>query len=118
MHKVSKKFIRLANKAAEESKHHQHLMAAVVTKGGAVLSMEANAESGRGHAEARALRPHHDYRGATIYIVRLNGRRVSKPCPNCTKKIKDAGISTVVFTDVDGVEKSLHPNEITHESMW
>lgn len=115
---MSKKFIRLARKAAEDSKHHQHLMAAIVTKGGAVLSMEANAESGRGHAEARCLRPHRDYRGATIYIVRLNGRMVSKPCPNCTQKIKDAGVTTVVFTDVDGVEKSMHPNEITHSVAW
>lgn len=115
---MSKKFLRLANKAAEDSKHHQHFMAAIVTKGGAVLSMEANAESGRGHAEARALRPHRDYRGATIYIVRLNGRKISKPCPACTQKIKDAGVSTVVFTDTDGIERSLSPSQITHDAVW
>jgi pyrimidine deaminase RibD-like protein len=118
MKTANKRFIRLANKAAEDSKHHQHMMAAIVTKGGAVLSMEANAESGRGHAEARALRPHRNYKGATIYIVRLNGRRISKPCPACTQKIIEAGISTVVFVDTDGVERSMHPNEITHSTQW
>jgi pyrimidine deaminase RibD-like protein len=115
---MSKKFIRLANKAAEESKHEQHFMAAVVVKGGAVMSQAANGASGRGHAEARALRPHRDYKGATIYIVRLNGRKISKPCPHCTQKIKEAGISEVVFIDTDGVEKSLHPDEITHSAVW
>lgn len=115
---MSKKFIRLANKAAEGSKHDQHFMAAVVVKGGSVLAMEANGASGRGHAEARALRPHRNYKGATIYIVRLNGRKVSKPCPHCTQIIKDAGISEVVFTDVDGIEKSLSPGQITHGAVW
>lgn len=115
---MSNRFKRLANKTAEDSRHHQHMMACVVVKGGSVLAMEANAESGRGHAEARALRPHRNYKGATIYIVRLNGRKVSKPCPACTKKILDAGVSTVVFTDVDGIEKSMAPSEITHRAVW
>jgi pyrimidine deaminase RibD-like protein len=118
MKTANKRFIRLARKTAEDSKHHQHMMACVITKGGAVLSMEANAQSGRGHAEARAIRPHRDYRGATIYVVRLNGRQISKPCPSCTQKIKDAGITTVVFTDIDGIERSMHPNDITHSSEW
>lgn len=113
-----KRYLRLANKTATESKHQQHFMACVVVKGGAVLAMEANGEAGRGHAEARALRPHRDFRGSTVYIVRLNGKKTSKPCPGCTKIIKEAGVASVVFTDIDGVEKSMSPNEITHRVVW
>jgi pyrimidine deaminase RibD-like protein len=113
-----KKFIRLANKEAASSKHEQHMMACVVVRGGAILSMEANGAAGRGHAEARAIRPHGDYKGATAYIVRLNGRRTSKPCPGCTKILKEAGVAAVVFTDTDGIEKNMAPSQIKHSVEW
>jgi len=71
-------------------------MAAVVAKGGAILSVGVNAREN--HAEQRALRLHRCFEGATIYVARTTGG-ISKPCPDCLDKIKLAGISTIVYVD-------------------
>ncbi len=52
------------------------------------------------HAEARALRPHVDYRGAKLYSARSN-RRISKPCPDCMAKIRTAGIKEIIYVDIN-----------------
>lgn len=52
------------------------------------------------HAEAMAIARCKKAVGATIYIARnKSGReRFSKPCDNCEKAIKEAGIARVVYT--------------------
>lgn len=99
------KFLKIAFKIAAQSPHPHHKMAAVVVKGGAIISSAPNI--GRwGHCcERRALRPNMDYKGATLYVVRSN-RRISKPCEACWKLIKESGIKSVVFVNIDAkIEK-------------
>jgi deoxycytidylate deaminase len=99
--------LRIARKAARRSVHPQHHMAAVVVRGGAVVSVGVNGAPGGPHAETRALRPHRDYSGCDIYVVRLAGRRTSRPCPSCLKRILQAGIRRVTFTDEYGLEQTI-----------
>lgn len=74
-------------------------MAAIVVKGGSVLCAENNRLYK--HAERRAIRPHADNEGATIYIARSNGR-ISKPCPECMDVIKSSGIRCICYINTQG----------------
>lgn len=103
-------YIEFAYKLAAFSTHKRQKMAAVVVRGGAILSAAYNMCSSnqsnniqKGHkcCERRALRPHLDTRGATIIVVRQNGG-MSKPCVLCQRVIQEAGIKKVVYTDWNG----------------
>lgn len=104
---MSSRHLRLARKTAKLSRHPQHFMAALLLRGGAVVAAEANGDVGRGHCEARVLRPSLDARGTHLIVLRLNGTRVSRPCPLCVPKIKAAGVERVSFVDKDGEWKTL-----------
>jgi deoxycytidylate deaminase len=104
--------LRIARKAALRSRHPQHQMAAVVIRGGAVVSVGVNGAPGGPHAETRALRPHMDYTGCDIYIVRLKGRKTSRPCASCLKRIIEAGIDRVTYTDELGNQRTCEPEWI------
>lgn len=83
-------------------------MGAVVVSGGRVLSTAVNIARthhapwtpGK-HAEIRALRPHQQYAGATLYVARRNGL-ASRPCEDCMRAIRAAGVSRVVYAGADG----------------
>lgn len=105
--------LKIARKAAKNSLHPQHQMAAVVTRGGAVISVGVNGPPGRGHAEARALRLKRDYQGCDMAIVRLRGRKISRPCLKCAWRIQFAGIRRVTFTDNDCCEKTMLAEDLT-----
>jgi deoxycytidylate deaminase len=94
------KWLELARKLSLSSTAIQQKMAAIVVKGGSVLSVGVNHKMR--HAEARALRPHMDLAGATIYVARQNGR-CSRPCPDCHRKIRQAGIDRAVYVSWDGL---------------
>jgi len=77
------------------------MVGAVVVKDGQVVGKGWHAKAGDAHAEVMALDDAGDSaRGATIYVT-------LEPCnhdgrtPPCTKKILDAGISTVVYAMTD-----------------
>lgn len=110
-------FLNLAMKIAEPSEcNHRH--GAVIVRGGSVLSVGLNKwrnevalveqlhKDGRSanvsvHAEIDALSRVADPRGATIYIARVNRTgdpRLSKPCGACSKALKEAGVSKIVYT--------------------
>lgn len=93
------RFVNLALEVSEESNNKHFKLGAVVVKGGRVLSKAAN--KGWNDAEARALRPHVDFSGATIIVMRRN-RRTSKPCASCMEKIFKAKISNIIYTNRDG----------------
>lgn len=93
------RYLELARELTRYSTAKQQRMAAVVVKGGAVLSTGVN--QGWKHAETRALRPHQNLRGATIYVARHNGR-CSRPCDDCQRKIIQAGIAKAVYIAWDG----------------
>jgi pyrimidine deaminase RibD-like protein len=73
-------------------------MACIVILGGKVLAAEPNSHAYGRHAEVRALRPHGNYVGGTLYVMRSNSK-FSKPCENCWKALDKAGINTVVYFD-------------------
>lgn len=124
---MSPRLLRLARKVAKRSQHHLHHMSAILMRGGAVVAAAANGARHRGHAEARALRPHMDARGCHLIIMRTNGNAralpaakpagpggfgCSRPCVRCIKKIQDSGIDRVSFVDADGLWKTLSPSEL------
>jgi pyrimidine deaminase RibD-like protein len=74
-------------------------MAAMIVKGGKVLSIAANHRNK--HAECRAIRPHEDYVGASIVVARVNNR-ISRPCSKCMEKILAAGIRTIIYINRSG----------------
>jgi deoxycytidylate deaminase len=92
---------KLAYKAAEKSTHSKHHLAAVIVKGGSILSVAHNLQSWNSCAERRAIRKHMDYRGSTILVVRSN-KGISKPCAKCRLAIIKAGIKKVIYIDEDG----------------
>jgi tRNA(Arg) A34 adenosine deaminase TadA len=104
-----KRFVSMGLKMAEGSTH-RHKMAAIVIKGGSVLSFATNLKGNPSefhqalnplwHAEKRALLPHANFVGATLLVVRIGGR-CSKPCPDCYEAIKAAGIKKVAYVNQD-----------------
>ena len=104
---MENRWIRDALRVAQKSTHVMFRMGAVIVRGGAVVSRAANQprpwrENNRGkHAEERALRPHNDYRGATLYVARIGGS-MSRPCEGCWEQIRKRGIAKVVWVDWDG----------------
>ncbi len=76
-------------------------MAAVVVRGGAVLSLAANHREAGKHAEYRALNRIRDVQGATIYVMRKN-KLTSKPCPKCRQLLLERGIKKAVYINTDG----------------
>lgn len=86
-------------------------MAAVIIKGGSVLSVGYNHIlehpaayfGGSFHAEHHALRLAPPLKGAKMYVYRFSRRdntlRPSKPCIYCQQLIRDSGISSCVFID-------------------
>jgi pyrimidine deaminase RibD-like protein len=88
----------MAYKVAGKSTHRNHQLGAVVVRGGSVISFACNHAQWKKHAEVRALRPHMDLEGATLYVVRRNWR-CSRPCAMCCSFIKESGVLTIVFID-------------------
>lgn len=74
-------------------------MAAIVFRGGAILSVGVNLRDH--HAESRALKPHRDYSGARMVVARENGG-ISRPCTACMEKLRRAGIVAVTYADRAG----------------
>lgn len=108
----------VANQAAWES-NSPYKMAAVIVKGGRILSIGNNHLCGHPeayygssfHAEHDAIRKAGtSLQGAKMYVYRFgrsNGElRVSKPCLGCQREIANAGISAVLFVNANGeIEK-------------
>lgn len=93
---TEQRFMAMALKTSAKSTHSQHKMGAVAVRGGAVISSACNTSKWVGHAERRAIRPHRDLAGCTLYIVRKN-LRCSAPCEGCREAIKEAGIKSIVY---------------------
>ena len=58
------------------------------------------------HSEIRCIKktPKNKLKNGILYVYRLgfSGYRLAKPCPNCQKAIKAAGIKKVVFSTNEG----------------
>jgi deoxycytidylate deaminase len=94
------RYLELAREISYQSTAVQQKMASVIVKGGCILSVAVNLNWK--HCEARAIKPHRDYRGATIYVMRSNGR-CSRPCDACQKLIIKAGIKRAIYISWDNI---------------
>lgn len=94
------RWFALALRLAKLSNHPKHKLAAVVVKGGSVLSQAVNLHTWGKHAERRALSACSNTEGATLIVARHNSS-MSKPCPICLMYIKEAGISKIVYANWD-----------------
>ena len=93
------RFLKIAFKMAQASDGN-HKLAAIAVRGGSIISSSVNLGRYGRCAERRALRPHLDLEGCTLYVVRANGY-ISKPCGKCIRAIAEAGIKWVVFINED-----------------
>jgi deoxycytidylate deaminase len=105
-----KRSITVAQRSEYRWKH-----GAVVAKGNKVIGFAPNkfrnsphidAENVSVHAEAAVIREllknYTDLKGTTIYIARVSRTGVptiSRPCVNCMRAIRDAGIKEIVYTN-------------------
>lgn len=97
---LNNRWYNLALRLAQASQHDTR-MAAVVVRGGAVLSAATNSRRLGRHAELRALLGFRNYSGATLYIAR-DGGKMSKPCSKCMERIQKVGLARIVFADWSG----------------
>lgn len=108
--------IRHACKQASKS-IHRHKLGAVIFRKGKIISKGYN-KTNRGisdfggfwkgscHAEIAALiHSRCDLRGASIMVMRLN-LRCSRPCAPCMAALKEAGLRTVFYHDVNSTLKA------------
>lgn len=98
---------RIAMESNERTKH-----GCIIVKSGAVQSKGTNTyrnqpgiieeiEALSVHAEINAIKRGSDLRGAVAYISRVNNNgepRQSRPCPDCLKALKEAGVKRIVYT--------------------
>lgn len=112
---------RIAEKQAKKSPFNRHKLGAVIVKGNRVLSTGYNeirfskyTGTNTVHAEESAIikllkaRRLHDLVGSTLYVTRFTpggAIALSKPCERCIRLIRSVGISTVLHTTDEGVEK-------------
>jgi len=99
------KFLKMAAKQALKVPYNQRL-GAVVVSGGRLLSRGFNDYTRNMHAECSALIKlwPSNCKGATLYVARLRKEQdwgMSRPCPECQKKIRELGIKEVIFTTND-----------------
>ena len=125
------RFFNIAKEMSQLSNFSRARVGAVVTSGKRILSASCNSTKTRPlqfyynkyrnfedyknsnsceHAEISALSPligkEIEWDKVSIYTYRelKNGKRgCSKPCPACSKLIKELGIKTVYYIDEDGV---------------
>jgi len=111
--KIKNKAQKVAEQEGDPCRQSKH--GCVIYKGGRILSTGYNDytphprgggySNGR-HAEMMAI----DWAenrgislvGAKLFVCRLNGTQMSRPCKDCMKRIKEAGIKRVLYTTKNG----------------
>ena len=117
--------LRLATKAAKESKFVRARVGAVIVRNNRVLSIGCNrigfshflrsrAFPESIHAEQQVIinllkeRRGDELVGSTMYVSRVNNSgtaRLSRPCAYCQRLIEAVGIRRVIYTTNTGVEE-------------
>ena len=101
--------IEYALKLAEKARHKCHKHAAIVMRGGAIISIGVNHDEI--HAEVQALKAlwPSERKDTRVFVVRLTrGGRLglSKPCPACQAYMRAAGVKSVDYsTNVGTIER-------------
>lgn len=121
--KRHKKYIALCLKKAKKNDIDNYRHAAVITKGGRVLSVGINTNKAgclidplyemKGvHAELNALcrLSEKQIRGSTLYVAgwsKANNLILSKPCPKCQEYIKKFDLKAVYYATPNGEYEKL-----------
>jgi deoxycytidylate deaminase len=98
--------IELARRrVADFPKQRSYRHVAIVTRGGCVLSVGVN--SGVHHAEMVALWELFpaNRKGVTVMSLRIRkdgSLAMAKPCPACTRNMREYGVKKVVYSISDG----------------
>jgi deoxycytidylate deaminase len=94
--------VKLASKITAKSTHKQYNHAAIILKGGKIISAQSNTDTM--HAEVMTINRAWKSKlvGTTMVVVRIRrdnkGLGMSKPCNKCLRKIKEAGIKKVHYS--------------------
>jgi deoxycytidylate deaminase len=110
--------IRMAQKVAKQSPHHQHKLGAVIVQGNRILSTGFNSFRGSRiigrptlHAESAAILKllkdgrQTDLIGADIFVSRFTrggAIAMAKPCYHCSQLIRAVGIRRCFYTSEQG----------------
>lgn len=97
--------ISFATALAAKSKHACHKHAAIVVRGGAIVSFAVNHHEM--HAEVAALKKlwPSERRGTKVYSLRLRRSGtlgLAKPCTECEEFMSKNGVKQVFYTNKDG----------------
>jgi pyrimidine deaminase RibD-like protein len=95
---MAKAWCELATRLSVSSPHPKYRMAAVLVKGGRVLSHATNGRSWGAHAELRALKKCANAEGAIAIVIR-DGGGCSEPCDMCWLALREAGVRKVFCVD-------------------
>ena len=122
MNKHVDRLLPLMKKLIKMSTHHQHRLSCIILDKGKIVSAAYNeikthpksiARYNMLHAEQNCLIGHDPdaLKGCTAYIYRerrdgLPG--TSKPCPECEKALKCAGIKKVIFSSETGWKEEVY----------
>ena len=115
---MKNKFIKLCQKVASYSDHHQHKMAAVVIRKNKLISFGFNSLKTHTksphlwkstHAEFSAIKGinKEQLEGASILVFReqRDGTMANaRPCASCLKLIINSGIKKIYFTHKNGIQ--------------
>lgn len=96
---------QMAIKLCQKSHHHQHHHGAIVVAGGAIKAVGYN--HGQIHAEIHALKKlwPSERKNVKLYSLRFSkgGKwAMAKPCANCEKFLREAGVKVVYYTTESG----------------
>jgi len=98
------RYLRMAATTADESMHRRHAVGCVVVRGGAVVARAANVHRKGQCAERRSLRRMR-FDNGELYVARpgASGQLLcSKPCADCMKAIREAGVKKINYVDRNG----------------
>ena len=92
-----KRLSRLAKREAIKS-DYRYKLAAIVLKGGSVLSVGHNTVNK--HAEVNALQRVKNAKGCTLLVFRLTktGFGLAKPCIKCQEYLRLRGVEKVIYS--------------------
>ena len=107
-HKEERMF-NIAREISLLSNLHRARVGAVVVTGNRILSTACNSQIPKEHAEIAALSPligkEIEWSKVSIFTYRelKNGKHAcSRPCPACSRLIRDLGIKNVYYVDENG----------------
>ena len=92
-------------RVADFPKQRSYRHVAIITRGGCILAVGVNAYTT--HAEVVALEQlaYDNRKGVTVISLRIRkdgSLAMAKPCPSCTRYMRECGVKKVMYSISDG----------------